>query len=133
MNYQEFVATAQQGAQKAESNDTDGALRIFRELAEGDLPEMDRSAMCLNVALLFERKGVAQDALRWYTRAVELESRHNRFAAAERKANYLAQIGKARESLAAFQQLLARTDLTLTDRERFARTLAQLEQQIAAS
>lgn len=118
---------AQRGAQALESGDRDGAIAIFRGLAEGDLPDMDRSAMCVNVAILHDQKGDANGALTWYDKGVELESRHRRFAVSELRAGYLAQIGRTRESLDQFLRLLERPDLNLGDRDRIARIVQRLQ------
>ena len=57
MTYEEFAAAAQRGAQALEHGNWDGAVAVFRALAESDLPDMDRSAMCVNIAIIHDQKG----------------------------------------------------------------------------
>jgi tetratricopeptide (TPR) repeat protein len=106
MDYNAYVEAAEKGAKLDEQGDTDGALKIFKELAHSDLATTDRSVMCLNVAKLYQKKGNIDQALIWLEEGAGLESRHNGFFVAEARAAYLAELGRLPESLAAYEQLL---------------------------
>jgi tetratricopeptide (TPR) repeat protein len=127
MNYEEYVAATQRGSKLLDDGDREGAIAAFRALAGGDLPDLDRSVMCANVAIMLGQKDDASGALEWYDKGVALEAPHNRYAVLEMKAAYLVQLGRPQDALPLYRQLLLRRDLNLKDRERVSANVKQLD------
>jgi tetratricopeptide (TPR) repeat protein len=127
VNYDDFVATARKAFDLAETGDLDGGIKVFQELIETDLPEKDKAYMCLNIAALFHRKGDKEQALAWYGNGVEHDSRENGRFAMEQRAAYLAGLGRVKESLADFHELLKHPTLTNEDKDRIKKNITFLQ------
>jgi tetratricopeptide (TPR) repeat protein len=131
MKYNDYVDAAEKGGALAEKGDLDEAIIIFKKLAESDLSTTDRSLMCLNVAKLYNQKGDQNQALVWYTTGADLESRHNGFFVREHRAAYLAHMGRADESLIAYEQLLGQSSLAEAAKLRIQQNIAALQKKAA--
>ena len=106
---------------------------MLAELADSDLPDLDRSIMCVNGAVVSDKLGRTEDALAWFDRAIRLEPPQHRHFAAERRAAYLFERGRWTESLASFQDLLAQPHLMEEDRERIRGNIETIKQHMVAS
>lgn len=126
MNYDEYVRECQSAASLAESGERVAALDAFLRLAGSSLPDLDRAVMYVNAATLQHQLGDAEAALEHYDKAVAVEEKHNRFAVLELKAAFLAQLGRAKESLELYRGLARRPDATLSERARFEQNAATL-------
>ena len=130
MDYQEYFQSAKGASQQAEAGDNESALSILQSLVSNDISDLDKSMMCLNIAILLERMGREAEVLSWYEKGVSYEWPHSRCKVAENKAAYLARQGKPKESLAIYQSLLARQFLMEEDKNRIRSNIATLEEQL---
>ena len=73
--------------------------------------------------------GRIESVLSWYDQGKRYEKHQCRFYVAENKAAYLAKIGRQRESLREYQDLLRRDELTLADIARIETNIAIIEKQ----
>ena len=130
MDYQEYFQSAQQASKQAEAGDYESALSILLSLVSNDISDLDRSMMCLNIAILLERMGREAEVLSWYEKGVSYEWPHSRCKLAENKAAYLARQGKPKESLAIYETLLMRQFLMEEDKNRIRTNIATLKEQL---
>jgi tetratricopeptide (TPR) repeat protein len=130
MDYKDFQNRVDYATQMFDSGNMQAALEIFTGLFSSDISDLDKSSMCLNIAVVYDKLGNVQQALEWYSRAVQLEKPHCRFEAQEYLASYLRQIGKPRDSLKFLDSLLASTHLTEADKVRVRKNVEDLKVEI---
>ena len=127
MLYEEYVKITQQVNQSVENKDYETALRLLEDLVQSDLPDIDKSFMCINLAVVWDKAGNSIETLRAYDRAIRLETPHHRCFAHEEKASYLVQMKRREEAAAIYQDLLNKSFLTLNDQERIRANLKAVE------
>jgi hypothetical protein len=130
MDYKDFQNRVDYGTQMFDSGNLQAALEIFTGLINSDISDIDKSSMCLNIAVIFDKLGNLQQCLEWYARAVQLEKPHCRFEAQEYLATYLKQIGRPRDSLKILESLTASTHLTESDKVRVRKNIDDLKVEI---
>lgn len=130
MDYQEYQNRINHGTRMFEAGDYQAALETFIGLVNSDLSDLDKSRMCINVAVIYERMSNIPQALQWYTRAVQLEKPHCRFEAQEYLAVYLKEIDRLRDSLRIYESLMPSPHLTEEDKLRFRKNIAELTKEL---
>ncbi len=126
MNYKDFQNRVDYGTQMFDSGNLQAALESFTGLVSSDISDLDKSSMCLNIAVIYDRLSNLQQCLEWYAKAVQYEKPHCRFEAQEYMANYLKQINRPRESLKILESLLGSTHLTESDKVRIKENIDSL-------
>jgi Tfp pilus assembly protein PilF len=130
MDYKEFQNRVDHGTQMFDSGNMQAALEIFTGLINSDISDLDKSSMCLNIAVVFDKLGNLQQCLEWYARAIQLEKAHCRFEAQEYLADYLKQINRPRDSLKLLESVLASTHLNESDKVRVRKNIEDLKVEI---
>jgi tetratricopeptide (TPR) repeat protein len=130
MNYKDFQNRVDHGTQMFDSGNLQAALEIFTALVNSDISDLDKSSMCLNIAVVYDKLGNYQQCLEWYTKAVQFEKPHYRFDAQEYLATYLKQINRPRESLKILESLFSSTHLTESDKVRIREAIEGLKVEI---
>ncbi len=115
MDFDELRQRTENAEKRTAAGDDQGAARILTELAESDLPPLDRAMAWTHVAAARERLGDADAALAAYDRAIALETPLLRFSAAFKKADYLLRQGRKDESRELFASLMKRPEATLAE------------------
>jgi tetratricopeptide (TPR) repeat protein len=130
MDYKDFQNRVDHGTQMFDSGNMQAALEIFTGLIGSDISDLDKSSMCLNIAVVYDKLGNIQQCLEWYTRAVQLEKPHCRFEAQEYLAAYLKQLNRPRESLKILESLFSSTHLMEADKIRVRKNIEDLKVEI---
>ena len=130
MNYQEYSLAFHTAAQLVETGRPEKAISAFEALLANNIPDVDKSIICLNIAVIYEKMGRIESVLSWYDQGKRYEKRQCRFYVAESKAAYLAKIGRQRESLREYQDLLRRDELSMADIARIETNIAIIEKQV---
>jgi len=126
MNYKDFQNRVNYGTQMFDSGNMQAALEVFTGLVNSDISDLDKSSMCLNIAVVYDKLNNRQLCLEWYAKAIQLEKPHCRFEAQEYLANYLKGINHPRESLKILEGLLNSTHLTESDKVRIRESIEGL-------
>ena len=126
MDFDELRAATERAEKLTAAGDDRAAARALRELAESDLPALDRAMAWTHAASAHERLGEAAEALADYDRAIALETKLMRFSAAFKKADCLLRLGRKDESRELFLSLLTRPEATLAERQSFESRLKLL-------
>ena len=113
-------------ARLVERGDYDDALLVLWPWVETPLPPFQKMITCVNTGAVYAMKNQVGDALAWYDQGIEYERPLGVFVAAERKAAYLAEQGRASESLAIYEGLLREPSLEDEDRERIRHNVSAL-------
>lgn len=114
-------------ARLVERGDYDDALLVLWPWVQTDLPPFQKVITCVNTAIIYALKNQPDDALAWYDHGIEIERPLGIFFAVERKAAYLAEQGRASESLTIYEGLLSEPSLKDEDRERVRRNVSTLK------
>jgi tetratricopeptide (TPR) repeat protein len=130
MDYKDFQNRVDHGTQMFDSGNMQAALEIFTGLINSDISDLDKSSMCLNIAVVYDKLGNIQQCLEWYTRAVQLEKPHCKFEAQEYLAAYLKQLNRPRESLKILESLFSSTHLMEADKVRVRKNIEDLKVEI---
>jgi len=130
MDYKDFQNRVDYATQMFDSGNMQAALEIFTGLFSSDISDLDKSSMCLNIAVVYDKLGNVQQTLEWYSKAVQLEKAHCHFEAQEYLAAYLKQISRPRDSLKILESLLASTHLTEADKVRVRKNIEELKVEI---
>ena len=124
MDYQDYDQRVRQVAASVDSGKFDEAIPLLHGLIDSDLPDLDKSMMCINMAVTYDHKGRVDEALAWYDRGIAYEAVYFRFFVTEHKAAYLHRLKRYAESLAIYEQLLDQSFTTAVDNERFRANIA---------
>ncbi len=116
MDFDDFRAATERAEKLSAAGDDRAAARALAELAESDLPALDRALAWTQSAEARERLGEAGAALAAYDRAIALETPLLRFSAAFKKGDCLLRLGRRDESRDLFRSLLERPEATLAER-----------------
>lgn len=126
MDYKEYVKRAQKADQLVREGNYTSALELLYSLVESDLADPDKAVMCVNIAIIWDKMGQPDEALRWYGRGMSYERRSGGHFVAESRAAYLAQLGRLEESLLAYEDLAAQESLDEQTRERVRQSINRL-------
>ncbi len=127
MEYTEYVAETQRAADLVQLEQYNQAYEILNRLLNTDISDIDKSMMCVNLAVVCDKQGKVNEALSWYDRGMTYEQPCSRVFVAMQKAGYLASRGLAAESRNLYLQLQALSFLTESDKETIRRNLNTLD------
>ena len=130
MRYEDYYETAQKVSTLVDETRFEEAMGLLRGLIDSDLAELDKSVMCVNMAVVLQKMQRNDEALQWYDRGIGYEALYLRFFVAESKAGFLHQLGRNAESLEIYSQLLDQPYLTAQDNERMRNNVDALRQLI---
>lgn len=97
MEYQEFINRMQQASQLMGSSRMQDTVDYLYLLFLSDISDIDKAGICINLATVYDRMGNTETAITWYDKGVDLEQNYSRFEVAEKKAEYLSQLGRNRD------------------------------------
>ena len=127
MLYDEYVRIIQEVSQCVDAQDYETSLRLLNDLLKSDLPDLDKCIMAINVAVVWDKRGDSSEALRWYDRAIRFEKSYDRFFAQEKKAAYFLYLGRKKDALLIYQELLKKPFLNLSEQDRMRSFILQIE------
>ena len=123
MEYQEFLNKTQQASQASQSGRLQEAANLFNDLFLSDISDIDKAGICVNLATVYNRMGNTEMAISWYDKGINLEQNYSRFDVLEKKAQYLSQLGRSKESVKIYEALINQPFVSEADRERMRKTI----------
>lgn len=131
MDYAQYHAIAHEGARLFDAGNLNGALARFLSLMESDISDIDKAAMCQNIARVCERQSRFDEAMEWYDQGIALEQPWCRHMVAECRAAAFSERGRIAECLAAYESLRQLPWLNEQEKERFTHNIAALKVQMS--
>jgi hypothetical protein len=119
MDFDEFRDRVERLDKLASSGDDLALISAVEDVADSDLPPLDRARLLCQAAAARERRGETAEALAAYDRAAALETPLHRFQALFRKADYLMRLGRKDECRDILLALKDRPEATLSERHSF--------------
>jgi tetratricopeptide (TPR) repeat protein len=123
MEYQEFVNRMQQASQLMSTNRMQDTIDYLYLLFLSDISDIDKAGICINLATVYDRMGNTETAITWYDKGVELEQNYSRFEVAEKKAEYLSQLGRNRDSVKIYENLIKQPFISESEKERMRKVI----------
>ena len=130
MRYEDYYETAQKVSNLVDETRFEEAMGLLRGLIDSDLAELDKSVMCVNMAVVLQKMQRNEEALQRYDRGIGYEALYLRFFVAESKAGFLHQLGRNQESLEIYSALLGQPYLNAQENERMRNNVDALRQLI---
>jgi tetratricopeptide (TPR) repeat protein len=122
-----YASLAHRASDLVEAGEHRQAIDVLQQLVDSELPDFDRAMMWLNIATVHDKMGNAPDALAAYDRALDLERGTDGYFIAQQHAAYLSQLGRYEDSIAAYRQLHAQTNVKQEDADVFLANIRTLE------
>lgn len=118
MEYQEFLRLSREADACLDAGRLKEAETLLFDLVMSDVSELDRAVLCARMAAIFDRRGDTGEALGWFDKGIAAEQLYSRYEIVEKKAAYLAQLGRYREAVKIYETLLKQPYLTEGEKER---------------
>ena len=126
MEYQEFINRTEQVSHLMQSGRLQETVDFLYLLFLSDISDIDKISMCTNLAIVYDRMGNTDEALKWYDKGVVLEQDYSRFEVSEQKAQYLSQLGRSKEAVPIYETLSKQSFVSEADKERMHKTIQTL-------
>jgi hypothetical protein len=126
MEYPEFTR------QMAEINNLLSSSRLkeaetsLYQLIMQDISDLDKAALCVKMANVFDRQGNVDEALAWYDKGIAYEQLYCHFEITEKKAEYLSQMGHTRDAIPIYELLMKQPFITEMDKNRITKVIQTL-------
>ena len=126
MEYQEYINRTQQASQLMNSGHLQETVDFLYLLFLSDISDIDKASVCANLATVYDRMGNTETALSWYEKGVDLEQIYSRFEVIEKKAQYLSQLGRSKDAVPIYENLIKQPFVSEADKERMRKTVQNL-------
>ena len=118
MEYQEFVNRMAQASKLMSTSRMQDTVDYLYLLFLSDISDIDKAGICISLANVYDRMGNTETAITWYDKGVDLEQNYSRFEVSEKKAQYLSQLGRSRDSVLIYEMLIKQPFVSEADKER---------------
>ncbi|HEV7735021.1 MAG TPA: hypothetical protein VGR62_22820 [Candidatus Binatia bacterium] len=130
MDYDAYVAAMQAVSKLVDEQQYDEALAGMRTLLESDLLDRDKSILCLNMAVVYDKMAKPSEVLAWYDRGMDYERNYRPHLLLEHKAGYLIAQNRQAEALAIYESLLRERSIDEAEKQRFSHNVGILRTQL---
>ena len=123
MEYLEYLNRMRQASELNRSSRFQETVDFLHTLYLSDISDIDKAGICVNLATVYDRMGNTEAAISWYDKGINLEQNYSRFDVLEKKAQYLSQLGRSKESVTIYEALINQPFVSEADRERMRKTI----------
>jgi len=123
MDYQEYVRMSGRISQLMASNKLQETVDTLYQFLLSDISDIDKAAMCSNLATVYDRLGKTEEALSWYDKGIAYEQVYCRCDVSEKKAQYLSQLGKNNEAVLIYEALIKEHFVSENEKERMRKII----------
>jgi len=131
MDYPAYVDAMQKVSNLVDEQRYDEALVDLRALLDSDLLDRDKTILCINMAVIYDKMAKPAEALGWYDRGQDYDRSYRSHMAAEHKAGYLVAQNRPVEALAIYETLARERSIGEAEKQRFAHNVEVLRAQLA--
>jgi len=126
MEYQEFLDRSQQASVLMKSGRLQEAVDCLYSLYLSDISDIDKVGICTDLAAVYDRMGKTEDALSWFEKAIDIEQNYSRIEGSEKKAQYLALLGRSKDAIPIYESLIKQPFVGENDKERMRKIIQVL-------
>jgi tetratricopeptide (TPR) repeat protein len=123
MEYQEYINKLEQASRLMSSGCFQDTVDFLYLLFLSDISDIDKASICINLATVYDRMGNTDTVISWYDKGINLEQNYSRFEVAEKKAQYLSQLGRSKEAVTIYEALIKQPYVSEADKERMRKTI----------
>jgi tetratricopeptide (TPR) repeat protein len=123
MQYQDYVQRVEKISQLIQEAHFKEAVDALYQLILSDISDIDKAEMCANLAVVYDRMGNTDDAMAWYEKGISYEVNYYRFDVAEKKAQYLSQLGCSNQAVPIYESLMKEPFVSEVEKERMRKTI----------
>ena len=123
MEYQEYLHKMKQASLLMSSGRFQDTVDFLYLLFLSDISDIDKANICVDLANVYDRMGNTDTAISWYDKGINLEQNYSRFEISEKKAQYLSQLGRSKESVTIYEVLIKQPFISEAERERMRKTI----------
>jgi tetratricopeptide (TPR) repeat protein len=123
MQYQDYVQRVEKISQLIQEAHFKEAVDALYQLILSDISDIDKAEMCANLAVVYDRMGNTDDAMAWYEKGISYEQNYYRFDVAEKKAQYLSQLGRSNQAVPIYESLMKEPFVSEVEKERMRKTV----------
>ncbi len=126
MEYMQYYNQMYQAGQLSEKGHTAKARRMFEQLLNSDISDIDKSMICMNIAMLYKKQRDKANALKWFDKGIGFEQQQARFFVTQHKASYLQACGRIHEASQIYRDLITQPYVTEKEKYQFQNEIARL-------
>jgi tetratricopeptide (TPR) repeat protein len=126
MEYTEYTRLLKETDSFISSGRLKEAETAIYQLIIQDISDLDKAALCVKMAFIFDRLGKIDEALSWYEKGTAYEQIYGRFEITEKKAEYLSQVGRSKEAISIYETLSIQPFITEADKDRIHKMIQTL-------
>jgi tetratricopeptide (TPR) repeat protein len=123
MDYPEYVKMTARVGELIEASRFQEAVEVLYKLILGDISDVDKGALCIRMASVQDRMGKTDEAIAWYDKGIGYEQGCQNYSVFENKAQYLAQIGQYKDSVAMYESLLGLPSVSEAEKQRIRKVI----------
>jgi tetratricopeptide (TPR) repeat protein len=123
MEYKEYINQIQQATQLMGSSRRQETVDFLYRLFLSDISDIDKASICTDLAIVYDRMGNTETAITWYDKGIDLEQNYSRFDVSEKKAQYLSQLGRSRDAVPIYENLIRQPYVSEIDKERMRKLI----------
>jgi tetratricopeptide (TPR) repeat protein len=126
MEYQTYLDRSQQAVNLRQSGRLQEAVDCLYSLFLSDISDIDKVAICTDLATVYDRMGKTEDALSWLEKGIDIEQNYSRFEGSEKKAQYLSSLGRSKDAIPIYESLIKQPFVSEADKERMRKIIQSL-------
>jgi tetratricopeptide (TPR) repeat protein len=126
MDYKEFTRIKEEISRLMAGNQFQEAEGLLLPLLRSDIADIDKAAVCVNLARIEDRKRNSEEALQWLDKGIAYEEIYFRYEVSEEKVRYLTQIGRYQEAVPILEELLKQPCLSESEKDRIQKAMKSL-------
>jgi len=126
MKYQDYVDRVEEASRLMSSNSFQDTIDFLYLFFLSDISDIDKAGICVNLASVYDRMGNTDAVITWFDKGINIEQNYSRFEVSEKKAQYLSQLGRSKESVEIYESLIKHPYVSEADKERMRKTIQTL-------
>jgi hypothetical protein len=126
MEYQEYIAQTEKASRLVQQGQLKEAADFLFQMLLSEISDLDKAAICVTVATLYDRMGNTGEALASYDKGIGYEQAYCRYEVTEKKVQYLSSMGKSADAVPIYEALIKQPYLTEAEKMRIRKTIQTL-------
>ncbi len=126
MQYQDYLQRVKQTSQLLQEAHYKQAVEALYQLVLSDISDVDKAEMCAKLALVYDRMGNTDEAMKWFEKGIAYEQNYDRYEVTEKKAQYLSDLGFSNMAVPIYESLIKQPFVSEEEKERMRKAIQGL-------